>query len=461
MKEILGSSVLLVGYGLEGKSTHQYLIKHHPEKKIGIADQQETIKPITDSKQVDLHLGKDYLQNIFHYDVIIKSAGVPLRLPELQKYLESGKRLTSATNIFFSECPGMVIGVTGTKGKSTTSSLISDILKEKYQDVRLVGNIGQPALDYLPGSDKNTIFVVELSSYQLEDIRYSPHIAVLLTVFPEHLNYHGDLSKYIKAKGRIVRYQTTQDIVIFNPSHKIVSSLASKTAAKKYRFSLYPQEEANCYLKEKDIFIQRKKGKAEFVLHRNEIPLLSEGNLENTLAAISVGTLLDVPLEKIREAVSEFKPLEHRLEFIGEYHGIRFFNDSLATIPEATINAIKALGKNVETLIAGGYDRGIDFSKLGKFLEKSQVKNLILFPPSGKRIWEELVKASPENKPAIRKYYASSMKEAVQIAFQNTSNRKICLLSPASPSFGLFRDYQERGELFKKSVQRIGGRIIY
>lgn len=455
MKEILGSSVLLVGYGLEGKSNHRYLIKNYPDKKIGIADQQK-IEPIVNSPSTELHIGKDYLQNILHYDVIIKSAGVPSKLTELKKYIESGKRITSATNIFFSECPGMIIGVTGTKGKSTTSSLVSNILKEKYSDVRLVGNIGQPVLDYLPGSDNNTIFVIELSSYQLEDIRYSPHIAVLLEIFPEHLNYHGNFSKYIEAKSCIIRYQTSQDIVIFNPSHKIVSSIASKTSAKKYRFSLHPREEAGCYLKEKSIFVQRGKGKTEFVLHRNEIPLLSRGNLENTLAAISVGTLLDVPLEKIRLAVSEFKPLKHRLEFVGEYHDIRFFNDSLATIPEATINALKALGKEVETLIVGGYDRGIDFSKLGLFLEKSQLKSLILFPTTGKRIWEEVVKANLGKKLNLKKYDAFSMKEAVQIAFQNTSAGKICLLSPASSSFGLFCDYQERGDLFKKSVKEWG-----
>lgn len=455
MEEIIGSSILIVGYGLEGKSIHQYLHKHYPTKKIGIADQKE-IKPIIELPADQLYFSKDYLQNIHQYDLIIKSAGIPPGLPELQKYIKSGKRITTETNIFFSKCPGKIVGVTGTKGKSTTSSLISTILSQKYTDVRLVGNIGRPALDYLEGSDSGTIFVMEISSYQLEDIHYSPHIAVLLAVFQEHLNYHGNLLKYIKAKSNIFKYQTLQDSIIFNPSHKVVSEIVSKSETKKFKYSLYPREDAVCYLKEKDIIVRTKHGETKAVLKRNEIPLLGEGNLENTIAAITTGILFKVPLTKIRTAVLNFKSLEHRLELVGEYNGIRFYNDSLATIPEATINALKALGNDVETLIVGGYDRGIDFSKLGLYLGKSQLKSLIVFSPSGQRIWGEIVKSFLKKELNLKKYEASSMEEAIRIAFETTLPGKICLLSPASSSFGLFRDYQERGELFKKSIIKLG-----
>jgi len=450
MKEILGDSVLILGYGREGKSTHRYVLEHYPKKRIGIADQQK-VEPIA-NLPAELHIGKDYLESVCHYDVIIRSPGVSSRLPKLQECLELGKKVTTATNIFFSECPGMIIGVTGTKGKSTTSSLTANILKEKYCDVRLVGNIGQPALDYLPGSNSRTIFVAELSSFQLEDIHYSPHIVIILAIVPEHFDRYRNFSQYVKAKGQILNHQTTKDIVIFNPSHKIVNELVLNGLAKKYRFSLKPKKDVNCYLNKEDIFIQKEGKKPLFVLDRSEIPLLGEGNIENTLAAILVGAILNIPLSKIRKAIAEFESLEHRLEFVGEYHGIKFYNDSLATIPEATIHALKAIGNDVETLIAGGYDRGLDFSKLGEFLGKRRLRSLILFPPTGKRIWEALCNAAPKE-PRPQKYDVSSMKEAVDIAYQTTSPGKICLLSPASASFGLFRDYQQRGDLFKKYIE--------
>jgi len=451
LKKSLGQSFLILGYGREGKSTHRYLVKHYPGKKIAIADRQE-IKPIIDSP-TEIYSGRKCLQSLCRYDVIIRSPGVSLQLPELQKCLQSGKKLTSATNIFFSECQGMVIGITGTKGKSTTASLIAHILKEKYSDVRLVGNIGRPALDYLPGSNRKTVFVAELSSFQLEDIDFSPHLVVLLNIVPEHLDRYQNFSQYLEAKRRIFCQQTAKDILVFNPSHQIVNKLTLNSPARKYHFSL-TDKKTDCYLDKENVFVQKKDSHPWFVLPRQQIPLLGEGNIENALAAICVGLILKVPLEKIRQAIAEFKPLKHRLEFVGEYQGIKFYNDSLATIPEATIHALKALGEDVETLIAGGYERNLDFTALGIFLGKRGLKALILFPPTGKRIWQALIKATAKKELRPQKYDVTSMEEAVKIAFEITSPGKICLLSPASASFGRFRDYQERGNLFKQLVKK-------
>lgn len=453
MKEIIGSSVLLLGYGQEGKATHRYLMRYYPQVKIGIADKKE-IKPLNQS--VELQTGKDYLKSLCNYSTIVRSPGISFYLPELERCFQKGKKVTSGINIFFSECPGVIIGVTGTKGKSTTSSLIAHILKEKYSDVRLVGNIGLPVLDFLPKSNSKTVFVVELSSAQLQDIHYNPHIVVLLAIVPEHLDYHKSFAQYVEAKRQIVRYQTSDDFTVFNPSHRIVNQLVSNSPSKKCRFSLVPRKDAEVYLDKETIFIKKDNDKPYFLLHRNDIPLLGEGNVENTLAAICVGLILNVPLRKIQQTIPKFKPLEHRIEFVGEFHGIRFYNDSIATIPEATINAIKALGDNVETLIAGGHERGLNFAKLGKFLRKSKVRFLVLFPPTGERIWQSVCKFSPKEK-LPRKYEVSTMEEAVRIAFEKTTPGKICLLSPASASFGLFRDFKERGSLFKKLVSEWKG----
>ena len=449
MKEVLGQSVLILGYGKEGQSAHRYLSRNHPSKKVGIADQRH-IESVVNSP-AKLYTGEEYLQSIRQYNVIIRSPGVPLQLPALQEYLKAGKKVTSATNIFFSECPGTIIGITGTKGKSTTTSLIFDILRKEYPDVRLVGNIGRPALDYPPKSNKKTIFVTELSCHQLEDAHYSPHIAVLLAIFPEHLDRYKDFSQYIGAKEKILEHQTNNDIVVFNPFHQIVNQLVSRHLAQKRRFSLRSTDQTSCFLDQQKIFTRKKNGQLQPILNKDEIPLLGEGNIENVLAAISVGALLGASLEKIRRGIIEFKSLEHRIEFVGEYHGIRFYDDSIATIPEATIHALRALGDDVETLIVGGHERNLDFSRLGKFLGKSQLKTLILFPSTGKKIWQALCMASPKEKQP-QKYEISSMKRAVKIAYQRTSPGKICLLSPASASFGLFRDYQARGNLFKKFI---------
>lgn len=450
MKEIEGKSVLILGYAREGRSTHRYLSAHYPGKKIGVADKQEIQKPL--EPDVEIYSGENYLEGVANYDVIVRSPGVPLQLPELQEAIKLGKRVTSETNIFFSECPGTIIGVTGTKGKSTTASLISEILKERYEDVRLAGNIGRPSLDYLTGAGKETVFVIELSSQQLDDIRYSPHIAVILAIVPEHLDYHEQFREYVRAKSNIVKYQKSTDIVVFNPLHKLVADIASRAASKKFRFSIEVRSEANCFIDDSNVVLRESGGKVQLVMSVQNIPLIGRGNLENVLAAISVGTLMEVPIERIREAVTKFKPLEHRLEFVAERKGIKFYNDSLATIPEAAINALDALGENVETLIAGGFERGLDFSELGRFIAKSRVRTLILFPETGKKIWEAVCKAIPESERRPKMYQVSSMKEAVEIASAKTQPGKICLLSPASASFGLFRDYQDRGKQFKDLV---------
>lgn len=447
MKEISGSSVLILGYGKEGQSAHRHLLQHHPDKTIGVADKHPIASTV--ESPVRLHLGDDYLESIPLYDVVVRSPGVPSRLPKLRE----AKHVTSATNIFFSECPGTIIGVTGTKGKSTAAALIHHILKQTRQDVRFVGNIGNPALDYLEHAARDSVFVMELSSYQLEDIHYNPHIAVMLAITPEHLDHHLSFGQYVKAKEGVVRHQTSNDIVIFNPVHLAAAALAEQSQAKKYRFSISPQSDASCWRDNQAIYVTTKHSQPQFVMSTDDIPLLGSGNLENCLAAISVAAIMDVPVEQIGKAVAEFQPLEHRLEPVGEVAGIRFYNDSLATTPEATIHALEALGEEVETLIAGGFDRGLDYSAFGKFLaQREKLKNLILFPDTGKRILAAMMEAGVDGEVRIRTYEVSSMPEAVVIAFESTSAGKVCLMSPASASFNLFADYKERGELFKKLV---------
>lgn len=447
MEEIKGKSVLIIGYGREGQSVHRYLLANFPNLKIGIADIAR-VKPI--DKKVNLHLGKGYLKGIEKYDVVVRSPGISPGLAQLKAFAKSGRIITSATNIFFSKCPGIVIGVTGTKGKSTTSSLIADVLATNFADVRLVGNIGRPALDYLKGADNKTIFVCELSSQQLEDLRYSPFIAVVHAIYPEHLDSHRTFDRYLSAKGNIVKFQKSFDFVVFNAANKNSAQLGQASLAKKIPFARDQKYKGLCFTKGNGIFF-RSDGLAKHILETDDIPLLGPGNIENVLAVICVASIFKIPSVKIKHAVKKFKGLPHRLEFVADVKGIKFYNDSQATNPMAVINALEGLSPDVDTLIIGGYDRGLDLTELGRYIALQNIQNLILFPTTGEKIWS-IIASSKIKSRSFRKYKANSMERAVDFAFANTPKGKICLLSPGAASFGLFKNYEERGNLFKKLV---------
>lgn len=391
----LGAStgILLLGYGRENQSVEKFLSKHFPYTTVNIIKELKSNQPLPRA------------------DVIIRSPGI-------QKDRFSGDYVTTATNIFFSMCPGITIGVTGTKGKSTTSALIAHIL-----GARLVGNIGNPMLDALDGATDETIFVVELSSHQLEDCRYSPHIAVVLNVFPEHMDYYKTFNQYVEAKTNIVAHQTEKDIVIYDDTNEIARRIANQGKSKKIPIS----------------------------------QTVYDGSDINIRAAITVATLFDIPKKQILEAIASFQTLPHRLEFVGEWKGIRFYNDSLATIPEATIRAVTTLGDDVATLITGGFDRGGDYTALGVFLAKQKtLKTLILFPDTGEKIWTAIIASDPSAQSRNSKLETRNIEEAVSLAYAHTPPGKICLLSPASASFNLFKDYADRGEQFKQWVAKLG-----
>ncbi len=427
LEELKNKKILILGLGKEGMDNFKFLRRLFPNKVLGLADRKEFSKLIKKDKKIRLHLGKNYLKAIKKYDVIIKSPGIPILLPEVERALKQGK-ITSQTKIFFENCPGTIIGITGTKGKSTTAALIYKILKDAKLKTHLIGNIGKPVLSYLGNpfdklrarAKENDIFVYELSCHQLYNLKKPagrqagvPYIAVLLNIYPEHLDYYKSFKEYIKAKANITRWQTKNDYLIFNSQDKIVREIAKNTKAKK-------------------------------------IPIKGKFNLLNVSAAKEVGKIFKISSKEIAKSIKSFKPLPHRLEFVGIYKEIKFYNDSLSTIPETTIAALDALGKDVQTLILGGYDRGLDFKKLGKRIARSKVKTLILFPETGKKIW-----ISVTSKKRFKAFFVNNMKEAIKFAYQHTEKGKICLLSPASPSFGIFKDYKERGNLFKKYISGI------
>jgi len=422
--------ILILGFGREGRDNLKFLRKVFPKKILGVGDRMEFSKLspasrllIRKDKKLKLHLGKDYLEAVKDYEVVVKSPGIP---PKILKPFIKNQKIVTQTDIFFEYCKGTIIGVTGTKGKSTTAALIYHFLKKGGLKVKLVGNIGRPVLSYLYKNNPQEIYVYELSCHQLQNLKKSPHIAVLLNIYPEHLDYYKNFKDYIKAKANITRFQKKTDFLIYNPRNKIVEKIAKESQARKIAIPSLNKIGA------------RLKGKV---------------NIEDINAAVEVSKLFGVSKEKVKEALREFKPLPHRLELIGTFRNIIFYDDALSTIPQTTIEAVKALGlKKVETIILGGHERNIDYKELAKFILKTGIKNVILFPTTGKKIWKEISRIKTRKK--LFHFFTDSMEEAVKWAYVHTSKNKICLLSTASPSFSIFKNYKEKGNLFKKYVKK-------
>jgi UDP-N-acetylmuramoylalanine--D-glutamate ligase len=430
--ELYKRSILILGFGTEGQATYEFLRSKWPTKELNIADQRElqdfphdVARKLQTDPAATLNFGQRYLDS--RAEVIIKTPGIPA-----SKIKRSGSKITSHSEIFLSNYPReKIIGVTGTKGKSTTSSLIYQMLRRGGLPAELVGNIGQPPLARLRKAFPESFFVHEFSSHQLAEVETSPHMAVLLNIVPEHLDYYSSFEEYVSAKENITRFQTAEDFLIFNPAHPILNAIAGRTKAALKPFHTNDDE----------------------VRGLGTIPLVGKFNLENVMAAITAASLAGVGQEAIHAALKEFRPLPHRLEPVGTFNGVTFYDDSIATVPDATLAALDALGTDVQTLILGGHERNLDFTDFGKRLPPN-IRTVILFPSTGERIWQA-IRENSQNKPLPSAFSVTSMEEAVRTAYAETDHGKICLLSPASPSFGMFKDYRERGDTFKTFVREL------
>jgi UDP-N-acetylmuramoylalanine--D-glutamate ligase len=454
------SKILILGFGREGKSTYKHLRKSNPNGLLTIADQNpniidncrgEACLAPTDPN-VTFKLGDNYLQNLDEYDVIIKSPGISLKdFPELM----NDERITSQTDLFLQEFHNQIIGITGTKGKSTTTSLIYHILKKQSDNVILVGNIGIPPFDLYDKIDENTKIVCELSSHQLQYIQASPHIAVLLNIYQEHLDHYNSYEEYQQSKWNITRYQNDDDFFVFNADHELLNELWNYVGItrKLYTFSNSKPQKQGCYIHDNWIYFNHEK----FYDCSEPRYLKGEHNLLNIMAAINVCKICGVDDDIIRSGIADFKGLPHRLDYVGMHHDIIFYNDSISTIPEATIAAVKSL-ENVQTLILGGFDRGIDYSTLVDFLILHPIKNLIFVGDAGKRIsnlWISRIVENPHLQSASANFFdAKNYDEVVDFAFKVTDKNHICLLSPAASSYDMFKNFEERGDCYKGLIMK-------
>ena len=448
LKNLENKKILILGFGQEGIDSYLALRKMFPNKVLAVADKKEigqfdkkTQAILAKDKNLKKYFGPSYLAKARDYDLIIKTPGISRK--ELNSFLHgrsltpSASRITSQTEIFFDNFPGLIIGVTGTKGKGTTSGLIYQILKNAGFKAYFLGNVGNPVMRYLLGSKADHIAVYEISAQQLQGLKKSPHIAVFLNLFSDHLDYFANFQEYAKAKANITIHQTKNDLLIYNGHDSLVKKIAQQSTARQIAFS------------------KAKLKIVEDIISPKEIPLPGDFNRLNVLAAILATAPFNIPKEKIKKAIKNFHNLPHRLEFVGKYQGIEFYNNSMATVPETTILDLQTFNGKPISLIVGGSDKGSDYNLLAKEIVKSSVKNLIILGQGTGQKIEEGAKLLPDRKE-LRSFQAETMEEAVKICYQKTPKNGVCLLSPASASFNMFKDYQDRGEQFKKWVKKYG-----
>lgn len=446
---IKNRKIAIFGFAKEGLAAANYL---GTANKIAIFDDAQSIKQgfLKDLKikNADIFVGGKFLGDI-NFDYVIRSPGIRPDHPNIIKLIKKGAVLTSTTKIFFDEAPCEIIGVTGTKGKGTTATLIYKILATFYNDVYLAGNIGTPALKILPRLSKKSIVVLELSSFQLIDLKKSPHIAVILMITQEHLNWHENIGEYQRAKESIVKYQNYDDFAVINQDFKTAKTFAEKTQAKIYFVST--KESTNgVYIKD-DKIISAVGGKKEEICSVLDIALPGAHNLQNVIAACAAAKIKSVPIGNIAGIIGSFKGLIHRLQLVGEINGVKFCNDSFSTVPETTIAAIDSF-QSPKILILGGSSKNSDFGKLaGKISKEETIKSIILIGQEAGRIRKAIEKAGGTN--ALFLTGADNMAEIVKLAIGEAKIGDVVLLSPACASFDMFKDYQDRGEQFVKQIR--------
>lgn len=422
------AKIAILGFGVEGKSTKKYLEENGYEN-LTVFDEKLT------EYESDLSKLKEY-------DVIFRSPGIHKDHPAL-----TGLNVTSATKLFFDICPCPIIGVTGTKGKGTTSTLIYQIIKDTGKDVYLGGNIGVPALDLMKDIWKESLVILELSSFQLQDLEKSPHIAVVLNTTSEHLDYHQDAEEYQEAKEPIIKFQKSKDFAVLNLDYKYYERYEKLGEAEKFFISTRKKVQHGAYLSRDSIFVQD-----EEICKIQEVGLIGPHNLENILPAVMVASILNIPKNHIAKSVKEFKGLPHRLEFVREFNGIDFYNDSFSTTPETCIAALNSFEKPL-ILIAGGSAKNSDYTELGRVIfEKKNLENVILMGDTAKTIKDSILENGDPNCDIT---ICAKYKDAFELALEKAWKGSVVLLSPACASFGLFENYKDRGEKFKTWVQSL------
>ncbi len=419
---------------------------------------RKPLKELSKLKGIIYHLGKHDESDFKRADLIVVNPSVPAGSPYLKIARRHKIPLETEMNLFFRLCPARIIGVTGSNGKTTTTALLGEILHSAIRKVWVGGNIGRGSL--LARLDKispEDIVVLELSSFQLDDLsrlKKSPFLSVALNIQPNHLDRHGTMENYINAKKNIIRYQDKNSYAVLNKDDKTVFAWSKDCPGGVFAFSRKENVKRGGFIKGNSFYFNGSSGKPAFICRASETSLLGDFNRENILAAITVAGILGVPPPAMAKAVKRFKGVEHRLEFVREFRGVRYYNDSIATNPESTIAALRVVSKTAApgiVLIAGGYDKKLPFDDMAKAAVKT-VRAAVLLGVTAVKIREAFIKSGMEERNIIT---AETFRKAVCIAGRLAKRGDAVLLSPACASYDMFNNFTERGNLFKKLVKRL------
>ena len=409
LNRLRGKRILILGFGREGRSTYTFLKKYLPDAVLAVAD-KNPLEGVT-------HAGEDYLQAVYDYDIVVKTPGISLK-----DFDAKGVEITSQTDLFLSQFHNQTIGISGTKGKSTTTSLIYHLLKESGRDAILTGNIGIPCFDIMEQIHEDSIVVYELSAHQLEYVHNSPRVGVLLNVFEEHLDHFGTFERYKHAKFNLLRYMGADDYAVVHDS-LLMDTL--ELGVNNVTFS-----------------------RMDFEIDEEALPILGPHNLMNAKAALCACAAYGIDVQELIPHLYTFKPLEHRLESVGTFGGVTFVNDSISTIPQAAIAACQTLGR-VDFLLLGGFDRDIDYTPLADYIVEHPVPHLLFTGKAGKRMMQLL----KDRGVASHLVVYHNMEEAFDYLKGHSQPGDICLLSPAASSYDQYKNFEERGRKFKRLAQ--------
>lgn len=400
---------------------------------------------------VKVILGEDYLQNITE-DVIFRTPGMKYFTPELTDAHQRGAVITSEMEVFFETCPCKIIGVTGSDGKTTSSTLIAKMLQEQGYTVHLGGNIGRALLPLVEQITPEDIAVVELSSFQLISMRQSPDIALITNVQPNHLDMHKDMDEYVDAKRNLYLHQGAFSKTVLNAHNDITRSFAQDVRGDLCWFDRHEKVGVGAYLNLDGYLCMRTHSQEYTLFHESKIRIPGKHNVENFLGAIATVWGMVSP-ENMEKVATEFGGVEHRIEFVRELDGVKFYNDSIASSPTRSIAGLRAFGRRI-IMIAGGYDKKIPYEPLGPVV-CDFVKVLVLMGATGPKIEQAVTACEHFDSAQTKIVYAQTMEEAVKIAFEHAAPGDVISLSPASASFDLYKNFEVRGQHYKNIVNAL------
>lgn len=453
--DIRGKSIAFIGIGVSNNDAIRMFLKKGLDVTVCDRRTREEAGEIAEEFKASgakLAFGENYLETACGCDIIFRAPGVYYNIPELKAAREAGKIVTSEMEVFFDLCPCKIYAITGTDGKTTTTTIISEVLERSGRKVHKGGNIGRALLPIVEEIDENDAAVVELSSFQLISMRRSPDSALITNIYPDHLNVHSSMQEYIDAKTNIIAHQNAFSRTVLNADNEDTAMLKGLVRGKLNWFSRQKKPDRGAFLDGDGWLCYYEDRVTERIVNKDEIRIPGMHNVENYLAVIAM-LYGEVPVSAIAETAREFGGVEHRIEFVRELDGVKYYNDSIATSPVSVIAGLNSFGRRI-IVIAGGSDKKLDYNQLAEPINK-YVKTLVLLGQTADKI-EEAVKNYPDyDEDNCRIIRVKTMEEAVEAARMSAETGDVVSLSPASASFDMYKNFEERGRHYKSIVNAL------